>query len=135
MNATNLSLVPKNPGATLITDYRPIACCNIVYKAISKLLVHTLKPILPKVVLPNQTTFVQGRLQRLCRITIGKDPKRITIKVDIAKAIRWEFIFQCLRGLKVPESYLRWLEACICTASYSVGFNGSTFGYFKEKEN
>lgn len=70
--------------------------------------------------------IVQGYHRKKC-------PKRITIKVDIAKAfntIRWVFIFQCLSGLEVPELYPRWLEACICIASYSVGFNSSTYGYF-----
>lgn len=61
-------------------------------------------------------------------------PKRITLKVDIAKAfdtIRWKFIFQCLRSLSVPEVFLRWLHACVCTISYSLGFNGAIYGYFK----
>lgn len=63
-------------------------------------------------------------------------PKRITIKVDIAKAfdtVRWEFIFQCLRSLVMPEIFLQWLQACVCTTSFSLGFNGSIFGYFKGK--
>lgn len=61
-NATILTLVPKRPGASAITDYRPISCCNTTYKTISKLLVKRLKIILPEVILPNQTAFVQGRL-------------------------------------------------------------------------
>lgn len=104
-----------------------------------------LKVILPVVILPNQTAFVQGRL--LIENTLlaseivqgyhkNGGPKRITLKVDIAKAfdtIRWEFIFQCLRSLHIPETFLRWLEACICTTSFSVAFNGTTHGYFKGK--
>lgn len=61
-------------------------------------------------------------------------PQRITIKVDIAKAfdtIRWEFIFQCLRCIAVPESLIRWIEACVCSAIFSLGFNGSSYGYFR----
>lgn len=62
--------------------------------------------------------------------------KRITIKVDIAKAfdtIRWEFLFACLRSYNILETLIRWLEACVCTPSFSVAFNGSTYGYFKGK--
>ena len=102
-----------------------------------------LKSILPEVILPNQTAFVQGRLLIENTILASEivqgyhkigGPKRITLKVDIAKAfdtIRWEFIFQCLRSLAVPEIFLRWLHACVCTTSYSLGFNGATYGFFK----
>lgn len=62
VNSTILSLVPKHPGATSVSDYRPISCCSTIYKAISKILVSKLKPILPDLILPNQTAFVQGRL-------------------------------------------------------------------------
>lgn len=54
-NATILALVPKFPGATRITEYRPISCLNTVYKVISRLLVSRLKPILPGLILPCQT--------------------------------------------------------------------------------
>lgn len=144
-NATLLTLVPKKPGATGITDYRPISCCNTTYKTISRLLVKRLKPILPRVILPNQTAFVQGRLlieNTLLASEIVQGyhrkggEKRITLKVDIAKAfdtVRWEFLFNCLRSFNVPEVYIRWLEGCVCTPSYSVAFNGSMYGYFKGK--
>ena len=142
-NATILTLVPKRPGASAITDYRPISCCNTTYKTISKLLVKRLKIILPEVILPNQTSFVQGRLLIENTILASEilqgyhkegGPKRVTIKVDIAKAfdtIRWGFIFQCLRSIDVPELMIRWIEACVCSASFSLGFNGSSYGYFK----
>lgn len=61
-NSTILSLVPKFPGATSITDYRPIACLNTIYKTISRILVKRLKPILSSLIVPNQTAFVKGRL-------------------------------------------------------------------------
>lgn len=144
-NATILTLVPKKPGASSISDFIPISCCNSSYKVISKALVRRLKLILPQVILPNQTAFIKGHLLIENTLLVSEivqgyhkrgGPKRITIKVDIAKAfdtLRWDFLFQCLRGLLIPEEFLRWLEACICTTSFSVTFNGSTYGYFKGK--
>lgn len=94
-NSTILTLVPKKPGASAISDYMPISCCNTTYKAISKMLVKRLKVILPEVILPNQTSFVQGRLLIENTVLASEivqgyyklgGPKRITIKVDIAKA-------------------------------------------------
>lgn len=61
-NATILSLVPKHPGASLVTEYRPISCLNTLYKVISRLLVKRLKPMLPSLIVPNQTAYVRGRL-------------------------------------------------------------------------
>lgn len=52
-NATILTLVPKKPGATYIADYRPISCCNTIYKTISRLLVKRIKPTLLRLILPN----------------------------------------------------------------------------------
>lgn len=144
-NSTILTLIPKKPGATSMGDYRPISCCNTTYKTISRLLVKRLKLILPGFILPNQTAFVQGRLlientllaSEIVQGYHGKGgQKRITIKVDIAKAfdtVRWEFLFACLRSYNIPEPLIRWLQACVCTPSFSVAFNGSTYGYFKGK--
>lgn len=61
-NSTILTLIPKFPGASSIKDYRPISCCNTIYKVISKLLVSKLKLLLPEIILPNQSAFIKGRL-------------------------------------------------------------------------
>jgi len=61
-NSTILTLVPKFPGASKLTEFRPISCLNTIYKVISRLMVKRLKPILPSLILPCQTAFVQGRL-------------------------------------------------------------------------
>lgn len=99
--------------------------------------------MLPDIILLNQTPFVKSRL--LIENTLlaseivqgyhkNKGPKRITLKVDIAKAfdsVRWKFIFLCLRSFHVSETYIRWLQAYVCTTIFSVGFNGYSHGYFK----
>lgn len=144
-NATILTLVPKKPGATFIADYRPISCCNTTYKSISRLLVKRIKPIIWRIILPNQTSFVEGRLLMENTLLASEivqgyhrkgGEKRITIKVDIAKdfdTVRWEFLFAYLWSYNIPELFIRWLEACVCTPSFSIAFNGSTYGYFKGK--
>ena len=38
VNATLLSLVPKTKIAEKMCDIRPIACCNVIYKVIPKIL-------------------------------------------------------------------------------------------------
>ena len=61
-NATILTLIPKKQSAVKITDFRPISCCNTVYKVIAKLLAKRLKQILPDVISNTQSAFIPGRL-------------------------------------------------------------------------
>ena len=142
-NSTILTLVPKFPGATKISGFRPISCLNTVYKVISRLLVARVKPFLQDLILPCQTAFVKDRL--LVENTVlaselvhgyhkNKGPKRIIIKVDIAKAfdtLSWEFLFSCLDSMQIPRHFLSMLKTCICTTSFMVGYNGTVNGYFK----
>ena len=62
INATLLSLVPKPTDAAKMIDFRPIACCNVIYKVISKIIARRLKATLPEAIEQNQCAFVEGRL-------------------------------------------------------------------------
>ncbi|KAI8555356.1 hypothetical protein RHMOL_Rhmol05G0168400 [Rhododendron molle] len=46
-NATLVALVPKVPNPSKVGDYRPISCCNVIYKCIAKILANKVKPVLP----------------------------------------------------------------------------------------
>lgn len=59
VNSTILSLIPEKTPAQTMKDFRPIACCNLLYKVISKLLSSRLKLILPNAVEPNQSALIR----------------------------------------------------------------------------
>ena len=44
INHTLLCLIPKVPNATRVSDFRPISCCSVIYKAISKVISERMKP-------------------------------------------------------------------------------------------
>lgn len=61
-NNGTLTLIPKKQNANRIADFRPISCCNTVYKAESKLLAERLKQTLPLIISNSQSVFIPGRL-------------------------------------------------------------------------
>lgn len=61
INCTLITLVPKCQQPIRVTDYRPISCCNIIYKCISKLLANRLKVCLPSIISKSQSAFIEGR--------------------------------------------------------------------------
>ncbi|XP_039020175.1 uncharacterized protein LOC120151933 [Hibiscus syriacus] len=60
-NSTVIALLPKVPNPQAVKDFRPISCCSIFYKAITKILVKILSEFLPDFISLNQTTFINGR--------------------------------------------------------------------------
>ena len=61
LNCTNLVLLPKVEAPVSVLDFRPIACCNTLYKVITKMLCSRMKRVLPDIISPNQSGFIQGR--------------------------------------------------------------------------
>ncbi|KAK4384493.1 hypothetical protein Sango_3056000 [Sesamum angolense] len=61
INTTLISLIPKVSLPRYVSDYRPIACCNVLYKSISKIIVKRLQQVLPLLIDYSQNAFVPGR--------------------------------------------------------------------------
>ena len=95
VNATRVALVPKQEHPSYTNDFRPISCCNVLYKCISKLLVIRLKAALVDVFGPSQSAFLPSRnisdaillTQELpCNYHHNKGPAWSALKVDLKKA-------------------------------------------------
>lgn len=145
VNSTILALIPKKDEAIRFKDYRPISCCNVLYKIISKLLANRLKRVLPKFISPSQSAFVKDRLLMenvLLASELVKNyhkdsvSSRCALKIDISKAfdiVQWPFLLGTLKALGFPGKYITWIEKCITLASFSVQVNGELAGYFNSK--
>ncbi|KAL0430579.1 UNVERIFIED_CONTAM: hypothetical protein Sradi_0683900 [Sesamum radiatum] len=61
VNATLITLIPKVSNPTVVGEFRPISCCNVLYKVITEILVQRMRGILDKLISPSQNAFVPGR--------------------------------------------------------------------------
>ena len=146
INHSLIVLVPKTKLANSVGDYRPIACCSVVYKVISKILASRLASVLDSIIDGAQSAFVKGRslmenvhlAQELLRnFSRKRISPRCLIKVDLRKAfdsVNWEFLQQILEGLGFPSVFSQWVMECIGTASYSIMINGGLHGFFKGQQ-
>ncbi|XP_011101375.1 uncharacterized protein LOC105179455 [Sesamum indicum] len=107
INTTLLALIQKVHSPMSVSDFRPISCCNVLYKIIAKLLVQ--------------------------RLSEARLPPRCALKVDIRKAydtVEWDFLLAVLELFGFPTTFKSWIEACVTTPSFSVGLNGKPHGFF-----
>lgn len=95
VNATLLALISKTTDAEKMSNFRPIACCNVICKVISKIIARRLKATLPAAIKLNQCAFVEGHLlleNVLLATELVKDYHKLSvsarsaIKLDISKA-------------------------------------------------
>ncbi|XP_074290700.1 uncharacterized protein LOC141617406 [Silene latifolia] len=145
VNSTILTLIPKvkQPGSVL--EYRPIACCNVLYRCITKIICSRLSEVLPDIMHSSQGGFIKGRnivdnvliCQDLVRMYNRKvTSPRTLIKIDLRKAydtVEWKFIHQMLHALKFPPKFIHLVMICITSPTYCLNVNGNTFGFFPGK--
>ncbi|GKC64228.1 hypothetical protein Tco_1096826, partial [Tanacetum coccineum] len=98
LNHTIIALIPKVNSPARVNDYRPISCCNVLFKCISKIIANRLKDSL----------------------------KRCAFKVDIQKTydtVDWNFLRVILIGFGFHERMIAWIMECVATTSFSISIN------------
>ncbi|GJU01387.1 hypothetical protein Tco_1111725 [Tanacetum coccineum] len=145
LNHTIIALIPKVKAPMRVNDYRPISCCNVLFKCISKIIANRIKYCLKFIVSPNQSAFVPGRSitdnilltqELMHNYHLDRGIPRCAFKVDIQKAydtVDWSFLRMILHGFGFPDKMIAWIMECVSTTSYSISINGSLHGYFKGK--
>ncbi|GJV18773.1 RNA-directed DNA polymerase, eukaryota, reverse transcriptase zinc-binding domain protein [Tanacetum coccineum] len=143
INVTLITLVPKVKSSMKVSEYRPIACCNVFYKIISKILTNRLKFVLCRIISKNQSAFIPQRsitdnimiTQELLKSYGIKNGKsRCAFKIDIMKEydiVNWDFLESIMRGFRFPNNFIRWVMTYVRSSAFLVSLNGERFRYFK----
>ena len=108
LNVTFLALIPKENGTEDTRKLSSITLCNAIYKIISKVIANRFRPMLPILISPKQTRFVEGRQildgiilvhETIHSLKIGEIPGML-LKLDLSKAydkLNWKFLSGILR--------------------------------------
>ncbi|KAK9756465.1 hypothetical protein RND81_01G099700 [Saponaria officinalis] len=113
INATTICLVPKCSQPISVLDFRPIACCNVIYKCIANLLCNRLgdsaflkgRPILENVLICQDLVRLYSR---------GVVSPRCLVKIDIRKAydsLEWKFLCELLLALRFPSQFVELIKS------------------------
>ncbi|XP_049403702.1 uncharacterized protein LOC125867303 [Solanum stenotomum] len=136
INCTGITLVPKSAQPVTVKEYRPIACCTVLYKIISKVLATRLQQVISDVISDSQTGFIPGRkiadniiLAHELVQTYGRKQTspRCILKIDLQKAydsIEWVYLQQVMEELGFPMKFMAWIMECVKTINYSIVVNG-----------
>ncbi|XP_019185049.1 PREDICTED: uncharacterized protein LOC109180018 [Ipomoea nil] len=135
LNNTDVVLIPKKDVPEQVSDLRPIALSNVIYRIMVKMITQRMKPLMDSIISESQSAFIPGRLitdNILIASEVGHYLNRkqcgavgwSALKLDMAKAydrMEWPF-------LKATVQEANEIKGCL--ALYE-NLSGQTVNYHK----
>ena len=145
LNHTFITLIPKVKNPELVSQFRPISLCNVLYKIFSKVLANRLKEILPHIITEHQSAFTKDRLifdnnliafESLHNMQNHKSTKEgyMAIKLNMSKVydrVEWPFLECVMKKLGFNERWITLMMLCMSSVSYSILINGAPQGFIR----
>lgn len=143
LNFTHVVLIPKSKEPQDMSQLRPIALCNVIYKIASKVLANRLKVFLTDIISPQQSVFVPDRLisdntlvaselaHFIHNLRRGKEGF-LALKLDISMAydrLEWHFLWGILSHMGFDSDWIELIMDCLSSVRYSFIINGEPRGF------
>ncbi|XP_019178894.1 PREDICTED: uncharacterized protein LOC109174056 [Ipomoea nil] len=114
LNNTNVVLIPKKKSPEYVTDLRPIALSNVVYRVMAKMIANRMKPLMEGLISDSQSAFIPDRL--------------ITDNILLAAEDGMGFLRKMLTALGFNVRWIDLIMYCVTTVSYEFLINGLPSG-------
>ena len=137
-----LTLLYKKGEREDIANWRPISLLNVDYKIITKILAERLKPLLPKLIHPDQKGYINGRniseanrlLQDVIEYSEERSINSSIIFLDYQKAfdrVEWGWTLKCLEKINFGPKFIQWTHMIYKNAKTCLLTNGYRSTYFQ----
>nr|XP_010321228.1 uncharacterized protein LOC104647500 [Solanum lycopersicum] len=116
-NCTLVSLIPKVQSPKTVKEYRPIACCTVLYKIISKVITKRMHEVIHTVICESHAGVIPGRkiadniimaYELVKAYTRRNISPRSMLNIDLQKAydsVEWPFLEQVMANLTKSSIY------------------------------
>ena len=132
-DAVQISLLLKKGKAPLeCGSYRPIS--------LLKTLARRLEGVLPSIILPNQTGFIESLFffqhQTPFNILYSPSPPEVVLSLDAEKAfdrVEWGYLFSALERFGFVPRFISWVKLLYTALRAAVRTNNNVYTYFELK--
>ena len=145
LNHTFISLIPGVQNLELVSEFRPISLCKVLYKIFPKVLANRLKKILHALIIEHQSAFTKSHLisnnilvafESLHSMQNHRSSKEgyMAIKLDMSKTydrVEWSFLEVVMRRIGFTKRWIQLMMVGVTLVSYSILVNGEPKGLIK----
>ncbi|XP_071708158.1 uncharacterized protein [Rutidosis leptorrhynchoides] len=113
-NSSFITLIPKKNDLQGFGDYRSISLIGCLYKILSEVLTKRLQAVISSVIGFEQSACYESHQKSL-----------------YSRCINWDFLFEIMKLMGFGSRWIKWIKACLSSASISILINSSPTKEFK----